>query len=115
MTQITKACAELFGDWVDGRKLADQMVRRLGTQPEIDYGWQGARRRIIATRIQSIGIDGKTSFHIVGLGNCFQVAIRKKFSRSQLLQCMANLASPLIGIEAEAVHFSGTSIARARA
>ena len=34
-------------------------------------------------QIKSIGIDlGKNTFHLVALGNRFQVVIRKKFSRT---------------------------------
>jgi len=37
-------------------------------------------------QIRSIGIDlGKTTFHLIALGNRAQVVLRKKFSRSQLL------------------------------
>jgi hypothetical protein len=37
-------------------------------------------------QIKSIGIDlGKTTFHLVALGNRGQVLVRKKFSRQQLL------------------------------
>lgn len=36
---------------------------------------------------RSIGIDlGKTTFHLVALGNHSPAVIRKKFSRSQLLE-----------------------------
>ena len=38
------------------------------------------------SQIRSIGIDlGKTTFHLVALGNRCQVIVRKKFSRQQLL------------------------------
>jgi hypothetical protein len=37
------------------------------------------------SQIRSIGIDlGKTTFHLVALGNRCQVVVRKKFSRQQL-------------------------------
>lgn len=53
------------------------------------------------SQIRSIGIDlGKTTFHLVALGTRSQVVIRKKFSRSQLLEYAANLPSSLIGMEA---------------
>jgi len=66
--------------------------------------------RIIAMHIASIGIDlGKTTFHLVALGEHNKVLIRKKFSRAQLLAYTANLPSSLIGLEACAgAHFIGT-------
>ena len=51
--------------------------------------------------ITSIGIDlGKTTFHLVALGEQGKVVVRKKFSRKQLLAYTANLPSSLIGMEA---------------
>src|SRR5512142_3109625 len=51
--------------------------------------------------IQSIGIDlGKTTFHLVALGERSKVIIRKKLSRKQLLAFTANLEPALIGMEA---------------
>ena len=60
--------------------------------------------------IASIGIDlGKTSFHLVALGERNKVLVRKKFSRTQLLAYTANLPLSLIGLEACAgAHFLGT-------
>ena len=57
--------------------------------------------------IASIGIDlGKTTFHLVALGERNKVLVRKKFSRAQLLAYTANLPSSLIGLEACAgAHF----------
>ena len=44
--------------------------------------------------IASIGIDlGKTTFHLVALGERSKVLVRKKFSRAQLLAYTANLPS----------------------
>jgi len=65
-------------------------------------------------QIKSIGIDlGKTTFHLIALGSRSQVVIRRKFSRSQLLEYTANLPSSLIGMEAGVgIAFSGTSPAR---
>jgi transposase len=59
--------------------------------------------------IASIGIDlGKTTFHLVALGERSKVRLRKKFSRSQLLAYSANLPASLIGLEACAgAHFIG--------
>ena len=38
-------------------------------------------------QIASIGIDlGKTTFHLVGIGERGQIVMRKKFSRKQLLE-----------------------------
>src|SRR5215471_508976 len=67
-------------------------------------------RRIIAMHIASIGIDlGKTTFHLVALGERNKILLRRKFSRSQLLAYTANLPSSLIGLEACAgSHFLGT-------
>ena len=57
--------------------------------------------------IASIGIDlGKTTFHLVALGEHNKLLLRKKFSRPQLLAYTANLPSSLIGLEACAgAHF----------
>ena len=62
--------------------------------------------------IASIGIDlGKTTFHLVALGEHNKVLIRKKFSRAQLLAYTANLPSSLIGLEPCAgAHFIGTEL-----
>jgi transposase len=68
-----------------------------------------AGRRIIDMQIHSIGIDlGKTSFHLVALGERGKVVIRKKLSRQQLLSFTANLEPSLIGLEAcSGSHFLG--------
>ncbi len=62
--------------------------------------------------IASIGIDlGKTTFHLVALGERNKVLVRKKFSRAQLLAYTANLPSSLIGLEACAgAHFMGAAL-----
>ena len=62
--------------------------------------------------ITSIGIDlGKTTFHLVALGERNKVLVRKKFWRAQLLAYCANLPSSLIGLEACAgAHFMGTRL-----
>ena len=62
--------------------------------------------------IASIGIDlGKTTFHLVALGEHNKVLLRKKFSRPQLLAYTANLPSSLIGLEACAgAHFMGAAL-----
>jgi hypothetical protein len=49
----------------------------------------------------SIGIDlGKTTFHLVALGERSKVLVRKRFSCAQLLAYTANLPPSLIGLEA---------------
>src|SRR3989442_2559074 len=66
--------------------------------------------------IASIGIDlGKTTFHLVALGERNKVLVRKKFSRAQLLAYTANLPSSLIGLEACAGAHSWGRITRTRA
>ena len=48
--------------------------------------------------IASIGIDlGKTTFHLVALGERNKILLRKKFSLTQLLAYTANLQAALIG------------------
>src|SRR5215469_731707 len=65
--------------------------------------------RIITMQIASIGIDlGKTTFHLVALGERNKLLVRKKFSRTQLLAYTAKMSSSLIGLEACAgSHFLG--------
>jgi transposase len=60
--------------------------------------------------IASVGIDlGKTTFHLVALGERNKILLRRKFSRSQLLAYTANLPASLVGLEACAgAHFVGT-------
>ena len=62
--------------------------------------------------IASIGIDlGKTTFHLVALGERNKILVRKKFSRTQLLAYTANLPAALIGLEACAgAHFVGSAL-----
>src|SRR5215468_4466734 len=62
--------------------------------------------------IASIGIDlGKTTFHLVALGERNKILLRKKFSRTQLLAYTANLPASLIGLEACAgSHFVGAAL-----
>ena len=51
--------------------------------------------------IRSIGIDlGKTTFHLVALGDRGKILLKKKMSRKGLLALTANLAPSLIGLEA---------------
>jgi len=62
--------------------------------------------------IASIGINlGKTTFHLVALGERNKVLARKKFSRAPLLRYTANLPAALIGLEACAgAHFLGSAL-----
>jgi transposase len=62
--------------------------------------------------IASIGIDlGKTTFHLVALGERNKILLGRKFSRSQLLVYTANLPASLIGLEACAgAHFMGAAL-----
>jgi transposase len=62
--------------------------------------------------IASIGIGlGKTTFHLVALGERSKILPRRKFSRSQLLAYAANLPASLIGLEACAgAHFVGAAL-----
>ena len=65
--------------------------------------------------IASIGIDlGKTTFHLVALGERNKVLIREKFSRAQLLACTANLPSSLIGLELGRTFWEQTARTRSR-
>ncbi|WFU25447.1 IS110 family transposase [Bradyrhizobium sp. CB1717] len=54
-----------------------------------------------ATNIVTIGIDlGKNTFHVVGFDAMGAIVLRKKRSRNQLEQSLANVPSCLIGMEA---------------
>jgi transposase len=63
-------------------------------------------------QIHTIGVDlGKTVFHLVGLNLRGEVVVRRKCSRTQLLQFTANIQVDLIGMEACAgAHFLGRSL-----
>ena len=55
--------------------------------------------------LHTIGIDlGKTVFHLVGLNLRGEVVVRKKFSRTRLLQLTARVNVALIGMEACGEH-----------
>jgi transposase len=62
--------------------------------------------------IRSICIDiGKTTFHLVALGERSKTIIKKWFSRKQLLSFTANLERSLIGLEAcSGSHFLGRAL-----
>ena len=63
-------------------------------------------------QIHSIGIDlGKTTFHLVALGEAGKVLVKKKFTEKQLLTYTANLQTSLIGLEAcSGAHFLGRAL-----
>src|SRR5271167_4425375 len=63
-------------------------------------------------QIHTIGIDlGKTVFHLVGLNLRGEAVVRKKCSRTQLLQFAATVQVELIGMEACAgAHFLGRAL-----
>jgi len=65
-------------------------------------------------KIRSIGIDlGKTTFHLVALGERGKTVIKKKLSRKQLLSFTANLQPSLIGLEAcSGSHFLGRALSQ---
>src|SRR5512133_2292116 len=60
-------------------------------------------------QIRSVGIDlGKTTFHLVALGDSGKVLLKKKFTQKQLIAFTANLQTCLIGMEAcSGSHFLG--------
>src|ERR1700749_4074659 len=52
-------------------------------------------------QIRSVGIDlGKTTFHLVALGDNGKVLLKKKFTQKQLIVFTANMQTCLIGMEA---------------
>jgi transposase len=58
-------------------------------------------RRWRPMELHTIGIDlGKTVFHLVGLNLRGEVAVRQKFSRTQLQRFTANIRGEMIGMEA---------------
>jgi transposase len=63
-------------------------------------------------QIRSVGIDlGKTTFHLVALGNNGKVLLKKKFTQKQLITFTANLQTSLIGLEAcSGAHFLGRAL-----
>jgi len=62
--------------------------------------------------IRSVGIDlGKTTFHLVALGDNGKLLIKKKFSQKQLIAFTANMQTSLIGMEAcSGAHFLGRTL-----
>ena len=63
-------------------------------------------------QIRSVGIDlGKTTFHLVALGDGGKVLFKKKFTQKQLITFTANLQVSLIGMEAcSGAHFLGRAL-----
>src|SRR5690348_4903520 len=63
-------------------------------------------------QIRSVGIDlGKTTFHVVGLGDNGKVVLKKKFTQKQLIAFAANMQTCLIGMEAcSGAHFLGRAL-----
>jgi len=63
-------------------------------------------------QIRSVGIDlGKTTFHVVALGESGKVLFKKKFTQKQLIAFTANLQTSLIGMEAcSGAHFLGRAL-----
>jgi transposase len=63
-------------------------------------------------QIRSVGIDlGKTTFHLVALGDNGKVLLKKKFTQKQLIPFTANLETTLIGLEAcGGAHFLGRTL-----
>src|SRR5258707_7259142 len=87
------------------------MVRRLN----FTVVWRillAGSRTIIDMQIRSVGIDlGKTTFHLVALGDNGKVLLKKRFTQRQLITFTANLQTTLIGLEACAgAHFLGRAL-----
>jgi transposase len=63
-------------------------------------------------QIRSVGIDlGKTTFHLVALGDNGKVLLKKKFTQKQLIPFTTNLETTLIGLEAcGGAHFLGRTL-----
>jgi transposase len=63
-------------------------------------------------QIRSVGIDlGKTTFHLVALGDSGKVLFKKKFTQKQLITFTANMQTSLIGMEAcGGAHFLGRAL-----
>ena len=63
-------------------------------------------------QIRSVGIDlGKTTFHLVALGDKGKVLLKKRFTQKQLVIFTANLQTSLIGMEAcSGAHFLGRAL-----
>ena len=64
-------------------------------------------------KVRVIGIDlGKTVFHLIGMDEHGSIVLKKRFSRSQLLQFLVNTPACLIGMEASCgCHHIGRKLA----
>src|ERR1700740_582006 len=62
--------------------------------------------------IRSVGIDlGKTTFHLVALGDNGKVLLKKKFTQRQLIAFTANMQTSLIGLQGcSGAHFLGRTL-----
>src|SRR5579864_3903291 len=63
-------------------------------------------------QIRSVGIDlGKTTFHVVALGDNGKVLLKKRLTQKQLITFTANMQICLIGMEAcGGAHFLGRAL-----
>jgi transposase len=63
-------------------------------------------------QIRSVGIElGKTTFHLVALGDNGRVLLKKKFTQKHLIAFTANMQTSLIGMEAcSGSHFLGRAL-----
>jgi transposase len=63
-------------------------------------------------QIRSVGIDlGKTTFHLVALGDNGKILLKKKFTQKQLITFTANMQTSLVGMEAcSGAHFLGRAL-----
>jgi transposase len=63
-------------------------------------------------QIRSVGIAlGKTTFHLVALGDNGKVLLKKKFTQKQLIAFTAKMQTCLIGMEAcSGSHFLGRAL-----
>jgi transposase len=63
-------------------------------------------------QIRSVGVDlGKTTFHLVALGDNGKVLLKNKFTQKQLTTLTGNLQTSLIGREVRSGdHFLGRAL-----
>lgn len=67
--------------------------------------------KLINTTTTTLSADGKTTFHLVALGDNGKVLLKKKFTQKQLITFTANLQTSLIGMEAcSGAHFLGRAL-----
>jgi transposase len=60
-------------------------------------------------QIRSVGIDlGKTTFHLVALGDDGKVLLKKKFTQKQLIAFTANMQTSMFGVVLPRACFTGT-------